>query len=57
MELFLNLNQSEYSLLQNYLRLDLDRIKFDGQAISDEQLKAYQSLVKKLNSINFDLFD
>ena len=57
MQQSLLINQSEYSLIQNYLRLDLDRIKFDGQGITNKQCEAYLSLSKKLNSIDFDLFD
>ena len=50
------IDKSEYDLIQNYLRLDIDSIKFDDQKFSDENLKAHKSLNQKLNSIDFDLF-
>tara|TARA_R100000234_G_scaffold110341_1_gene82673 strand:+ start:359 stop:529 length:171 start_codon:yes stop_codon:yes gene_type:complete len=50
----LNINKNEYELIQNYLRLDIDSIKFDNQKFSDKNFKAYKSLAQKLNSINFD---
>ena len=56
MELPLNINKAEYYLIQNYLRLDIDSIKFDNQKFSNEDFKAYKSLNQKLNSIDFDLF-
>jgi len=56
MELPLNINKSEYYLIQNYLRLNIDSIKFDNQKFSNEDFKAYKSLNQKLNSIDFDLF-
>ena len=52
----LQLNKVEYDLIQNYLRLDIDSIKFDNQKFSEENFKAYKSLNQKLNSIDFDLF-
>ena len=57
MQLPLHINQSEYSLIQYYLRLDIESIKFDGLRLSDDEIKSYQSLHKKINSIAFDLFD
>ena len=56
MEIPLNINKSEYELIQNYLRLNIESIKFDNQKFSDENFKAYKSLNQKLNSIDFDLF-
>tara|TARA_A100001391_G_scaffold22628_1_gene12469 strand:+ start:2193 stop:2363 length:171 start_codon:yes stop_codon:yes gene_type:complete len=56
MKLPLFLNKSEYDLLQNYLRLDIESIKFDNKKFSKNNFKAYESLNKKLNSIDFDLF-
>ncbi len=56
MELPLKINKSEYYLIQNYLRLDIDLIKFDNQKFSSEDFKAYKSLNQKLNSIDFNLF-
>ena len=56
MELPLKINKSEYYLIQNYLRLDIDLIKFDNQKFSNEDFKAYKSLNQKLNSIDFNLF-
>ena len=56
MKLPLFLNKSEYDLLQNYLRLNIELIKFDNKKFNDNQFKAYQSLNKKLNSIDFDYF-
>ena len=56
MNLPLFINKSEYDLIQNYLRLNIDSIKFDNKKFNDDQFKAYQSLNKKLNSIDFDLF-
>ena len=50
------INKSEYDLIQNYLRLNLDQIKFDGEQINNEQFKAFKSLNNSLNSIDFDLF-
>ena len=56
MEIPLNINKFEYDLIQNYLRLDIESIKFDNKKFNDENFKAYKSLNQKLNSINFDLF-
>ena len=56
MEIPLNINNSEYKLIQNYLRLNIESIKFDNQKFSEENFKAYKSLNQKLNSIDFDLF-
>ena len=56
MEIPLNINKSEYDLIQNYLRLNIESIKFDNQKFSEENFKAYKSLNQKLNSIDFDLF-
>ncbi len=56
MKLPLFLNKSEYDLIQNYLRLDIESIKFDNKKFNDNQFKAYKSLNKKLNSIDFDYF-
>jgi len=56
MQLPLNINKNEYDLIQNYLRLDIDSIKFDGKKFTKEDFKAYKSLNQKLNSIDFDLF-
>jgi len=56
MNIPLHLNKSEYDLLQNYLRLNIESIKFDNQKFSEENFKAYKSLNQKLNSIDFDLF-
>ena len=56
MKLPLFINKSEYELIQNYLRLNIDSIKFDNKKFNDDQFKAYQSLNKKLNSIDFDYF-
>ncbi len=56
MEIPLNINKSEYELIQNYLRLNIESIKFDNQKFSNENFKAYKSLNQKLNSIDFDLF-
>ena len=56
MDVPLNINKSEYDLIQNYLRLNIESIKFDNQKFSNENFKAYKSLNQKLNSIDFDLF-
>ena len=56
MKLPLFIDKSEYDLLQNYLRLNIESIKFDNQKFSNENFKAYESLNQKLNSIDFDLF-
>ena len=56
MNLPLFINKSEYDLIQNYLRLNIDSIKFDNKEFNKNQFKAYESLNKKLNSIDFDLF-
>ena len=56
MEIPLNINKAEYDLIQNYLRLNIESIKFDNQKFSKENFKAYKSLNQKLNSIDFDLF-
>ena len=56
MKLPLLIDKSEYDLIQNYLRLDIESIKFDNKKFNDENFKAYKSLNQKLNSINFDLF-
>ena len=56
MKLPLLIDKSEYDLIQNYLRLDIESIKFDNKKFNDDQFKAYQSLNKKLNSIDFDYF-
>ena len=56
MNLPLLINKSEYDLIQNYLRLDIESIKFDNKKFSKNNFKAYESLNKKLNSIDFDLF-
>ena len=56
MQLPLNINKNEYDLIQNYLRLDIDSIKFDGKKFTKENFDAYLSLNQKLNSIDFDLF-
>ena len=56
MELPLKINKSEYYLIQNYLRLDIDSIKFDNEKFNSEDFKAHKSLNQKLNSIDFDLF-
>ena len=53
MQLPLNINKDEYDLIQNYLRLDIDSIKFDNKKFSEKDFKAYKSLAKKLNSIYF----
>ena len=52
MKLLLSINKSEYDLIKNYLRLDIDSIKFDNKKFNKDQWKAYESLNKKLNSIN-----
>ena len=56
MKIALFINKSEYDLMQNYLRLDIESIKFDNKKFSKNNFKAYKSLNKKLNSIDFDLF-
>jgi len=56
MKLPLLINKSEYDLIQNYLRLNIESIKFDNKKFNKDQFKAYESLNKKLNSIDFDLF-
>jgi len=56
MKLPLFIDKSEYHLIQNYLRLDIDLIKFDNKKFNKNQFKAYKSLNKKLSSIDFDLF-
>ena len=56
MQIPLHISKSEYDLIQNYLRLNIESIKFDNQKFSDENFKAYKSLNQKLNSIDFDLF-
>jgi|TARA_B100000282_G_scaffold142476_1_gene102458 hypothetical protein len=56
MKLPLFLNKSEYDLIQNYLRLDIESIKFDNKKFNDNQFKAYKSLNKKLNSIDSNYF-
>lgn len=54
MKLPLFIDKSEYDLIQNYLRLDIESIKFDNKKFNDENFKAYKSLNQKLNSINFE---
>ena len=49
-------NKLEYDLMQNYLRLNIESIKFDNKKFSKNNFKAYKSLNIKLNSIDFDLF-
>ena len=56
MKIALFINKSEYDLMQNYLRLDIESIKFDNKKFCKNNFKAYKSLNKKLNSIDFDLF-
>ena len=56
MKIALFINKLEYDLMQNYLRLDIESIKFDNKKFSENNFKAYKSLNKKLNSIDFDLF-
>ena len=56
MEIPLKINKSEYKFIHNYLRLNIESIKFDNQKFSEENFKAYKSLNQKLNSIDFDLF-
>ena len=54
MKLPLFIDKSEYDLIQNYLRLDIESIKFDNKKFNHENFKAYKSLNQKLNSINFE---
>ena len=56
MQIPLLINKSEYDLIQNYLRLNIESIKFDNQKFSNENFKAYKSLNQKLNSIDSNLF-
>ena len=56
MKIALFIDKSEYDLIQNYLRLNIDSIKFDNKKFNKDQFKAYESLNKKLNSIDFNLF-
>mgnify|MGYP003122861344 CR=1 FL=1 len=56
MKIALFINKSEYDLIQNYLRLNIESIKFDNKKFSENNFKAYKSLNKKLSSKDFDLF-
>ncbi len=56
MQISLLIDKSEYDLIQNYLRLNIESIKFDNKNFSDNDWKAYESLNQKLSSIDFDLF-
>jgi len=56
MEIPLTINQQEYDLITNYLRLDIESIKFDNKSFNKNNFKAHQTLNKKLNSIDFDCF-
>ena len=53
MKIALFINKSEYDLIQNYLRLNIES---DNKKFSENNFKAYKSLNKKLSSKDFDLF-
>ena len=56
MQISLPINQKEYDLITNYLRLDIESIKFDNKSFNKNNWEAYQTLNRKLNSIDFDCF-
>ena len=56
MQIALFIDKSEYDLIQNYLRLNIESIKFDNKNFSDNNWKAYKSLNQKLHSMDFDVF-
>ena len=48
----LSLNQQEYDLISNYLRLDVEHIRFDNSHFTEENWDAYNTLNSKLQSLS-----